>query len=136
MIQRIQSVYILIAIIVTALLFKFPYAFSLGENGFPLYVQGNHILLSITIFIGLSNLICLLLYKHRRIQIRLCTLSILLSFVLGGIMLYQYYFGSDQNIRSFQISQFLPALIIVFNILAIYRVKKDEKLVRSMDRLR
>jgi len=45
------------------------------------------------------------------------------------------YFGQDGT-SSFKISLGLIVLIILFNLLAFRGIKKDEELIRSMDRLR
>ena len=136
MIQRIQSVFMFLAAVAAALLFVFPYAYSLGENAQPLMMADYLTLLILTCAIIAINLIGIMLFKNRKFQVNLNRLSILLSLALASILLYEYFLGDDYNIRVMQLGQFIPVLIILFNALAISRIKKDDKLVRSMDRLR
>ena len=136
MIQRVQSVFMLLACGATALFFKFPYAYVLGENAHPLMTADHLILLVLTIVLIVINLFGILLFKNRKLQILLNRISILAAITMAGLMLYDYFLGDDYNIRAIQLGQFIPAVIVLFNFLAIYRIKKDEKLVRSMDRLR
>ena len=136
MIQRIQSVYMLLAIVAATLLFVFPYAYALGEAGHPIMAADNLTLLIPSLVLVLINLLTIFLYKNRKLQMRLNRLSVLLALTIAGFMLYEYFLGEDYNIRAIQLGQYVPALVILFNLLALSGIKKDEKLVRSMDRLR
>ena len=136
MIQRIQTVYLFLAAIILALLFLFPFAYSLGENGFPMFVEDSSLLFISTI-IGITLAITsIFLYKNRSLQKTLTLILLLVTLFIGGYMIYDYFLGNDYNLRAIKLGQYLPFVSALFAFLARFRIHKDEKEVRSMDRLR
>jgi hypothetical protein len=94
--------------------------------------------------IVLLSLICIFLYKNRKLQFRLTVINIL--FAIGAIIL-QYFKVQDHanTLVSSGVSiisatylpgAFLPVLILIFLFLAARGIYKDEKLIKSLDRLR
>lgn len=84
--------------------------------------------------------VAIALYKKRMVQMMLCTVN---SLVMGSAMGLSAYWATqaDGNLLAgitgnYQYGLFLPAIALVFNSLATRFIRKDEKLVRSMDRLR
>jgi hypothetical protein len=88
------------------------------------------------IVLAVVAFIAIFLYNNRKLQMKVVLLSILLSVVLIGL----FIFGLTQHIGIqnyvFKIGAILPVFILLFNVLAYFSIKSDEKLVRSMDRLR
>ena len=88
--------------------------------------------------IGIIAFISLITFKNRKLQVLLSGFNFL--FILGFVvMMYMYtihmkYFDDGESRFSFFVS--LPLALIFLNFFAIRRVKKDEQLIRSMDRLR
>jgi len=155
MIQRIQSVFLFLAVIATALMFLFPLAEFFGSSNFMLYaykidfydpdptlVLSPYFLLpfmSVLVLIILFTLTALLSFKNRKRQIALSKLSMGLTLLLLG----GYFFGyiallekSVGNPPNYEFASFIPAIIFLFLILANRGIQKDEKLIKSMDRLR
>jgi hypothetical protein len=101
--------------------------------------ESNTYLLSFVFAIASLGLAGLLLFKNRKIQLVLTSVNYLL--IVGLIiMMYMYslrinYF-EDSGSQSFTFSALLPVALLFFNFLAMKGVKKDERLIRSMDRLR
>ena len=131
MIQRIQTIYLLIASIAFALLsFKIPFwslndAFMYAQNDNKLY------LLLITLFV--FSLIGIFLFKKRIVQMKLLRLSILIEFVvLVRLFLTYRELNTPLDAKVF----FLLMSAFVALLLAYRGVKKDENLVRSVDRIR
>ena len=131
MIQRIQTIYLLIASIAFALLsFKIPFwslndAFMYAQNDNKLY------LLLITLFV--FSLIGIFLFKKRIVQMKLLRLSILIEFVvLVRLFLTYKELNAPLDAKVF----FLLMSAFVALLLAYRGVKKDENLVRSVDRIR
>jgi len=131
MIQRIQTIYLLIASIAFALLsFKIPFwslndAFMYAQNDNKLY------LLLITLFV--FSLIGIFLFKKRTVQMKLLRLSILIEFVvLVRLFLTYKELNTPLDAEVF----FLLMSAFVALLLAYRGVKKDENLVRSVDRIR
>ncbi len=153
MIQRIQTVYLLLALSFgIAILFMTQIEFT-GPNGiYELTYQGiNNVnaaevglnikatALSILLFlVPLITLISIFLFKKRILQIRLCVLNIVLS--LGTIALI-YYFGmvGVKELHAelqYKISMIFPFAEAILLFLAIRGIGRDEALIRSMDRIR
>ena len=77
------------------------------------------------------------MYKNRKLQFVLGRLNIILNFILLGFFAYQSLNISGEALVSEKgIGIFLPILSIVLLALANKAIKKDEDLVKSVDRLR
>ena len=110
MIQRIQSLYLLIAAILTALLLKWPFAeflidstvyvFKAGSieagDGSFLLVKTLPLLILLIIILGLT-VVTVSLYKKRTLQMRLTIFSILLT--LGIYALFYYYYNQAMSLN-------------------------------------
>lgn len=80
------------------------------------------------------------MYKKRMRQIMLSTLN---SIVIGTALGLSAYWATQAEGEflpgiqgNYSYGLFLPAIALVFNSLAVRFIRKDERLVRSMDRLR
>jgi hypothetical protein len=146
MIQRIQSVFLFLAGCGFGLQFltdfftsAASYTGMLGDK--ILEIQDNPILLGLTIAGILLSLGAIFLYSNRPLQKKLAIgsgiLAIILPAVAGGL---SYQEVGPSNFQSLgiqpQLGAFLPLISIVFSFLANKYISKDDKLVRSMDRLR
>jgi len=90
------------------------------------------------------------LYKKRLIQMRLVNFSILLNIVMVVVLFLFYYDKLFEHaltylqnegvqvevVKSFDIGAIFPLISLVFLVLAYRGIRKDEKMVRSADRLR
>lgn len=155
MLQRIQSIYLFVAGLAILALFLFPMAHNVYADNAPVnimvtgtyvdagghQVQKDHFtaLTAVTAVVGIIPFVIIFLYKNRKQQITLCYSTILViigySFwmaqtakeVLGGVTLQPSNFG---------IGLFLCPLAIVMLIFAVKGIQRDEKLIKSADRLR
>jgi hypothetical protein len=147
MIQRIQTIYIFFAAVLTALLLKLDFA-ELAVEG-QLYVfnakgiiGGEEVLfngLPILSFIGLItllHLIVIFLFKKRILQIRILGFTIILLLGLVGVMFYFLYAAFDGAEIVFKIPVVFPVLAVILDYLAIRAIGKDEALIRSLNRIR
>jgi hypothetical protein len=156
MIQRIQSVYLLIvALIFIVLLFLGAIAgiqtsegtFSFDLFGLKTTAQPSENILATSPLVILSaaisvfSLIIIFLFKNRVLQKRLCILNTILMIIFCGLT--AFYFrqislteGFDSMVISYRFPIILPLTAIIFNIMALTSIGKDEKLVRSLDRIR
>jgi hypothetical protein len=137
MIQRIQTIYLLIALVISAVL---PYMFPLWimDDGKKYFFMSDSIY---TILFGLTTtliLVSILYFKKRQHQFVLNRLSIILNLILLGLFLYRSLnlSGETPVVSEKGIGMFLPIVAIVFLALANKAIKKDEDLVKSADRLR
>ena len=131
MIQRIQTIYLLIASIAFALLsFKIPF-WSLNDEF--MYAQNDNKLYLLLITLFVFSLIGIFLFKKRTVQMKLLRLSILIEFVVVVRLFLTY---SELNTPLDAKVFFLLMSAFVALLLAYRGVKKDENLVRSVDRIR
>ncbi len=136
MIQRIQSVWLLIATVITFLTLKLSFYSGtyLPDNQYhQLNGTDNIGLMIITIALGMLSLITIFLFKTRIIQLRLCIVGILLDLLL--IFLY-YKATQDFTQGEYAIAASSHILIILALFLAARGINKDEKLIKESSRLR
>jgi len=103
-----------------------------------LVIQRNEPLVA-GLLIGSSVLtfIAILNFKKRQQQFVLNRLSIILNFVLLGVFVYRSLSISGGTLVSEKgIGVLLPIISVVFLVLANKAIKRDEDLVKSVDRLR
>jgi hypothetical protein len=137
MIQRIQTLYLLIAFVVTGILpFVFPLWTTVYNKDF-LFMQNQ---LYVILF-GLSTtltLFSIISFKKRQNQFVIGRLNIILNLILLGLFVYHSLnlSGETQVVSEKGIGMFLPILAIVLLGFANKAIKKDEDLVKSVDRLR
>ncbi|KGO95134.1 DUF4293 domain-containing protein [Flavobacterium subsaxonicum] len=136
MIQRIQSVYLLIAIIASGILPIFLPLYTLS-NGEEVSFMDNIAFVILFVFSATLSIITLFSYKKRKKQFVLNRLNIILNLILLGLFVYRLLnLSGESEISEKGIGMFLPVISIVFLSLANRAVKKDEDLVKSADRLR
>lgn len=154
MLQRIQTLYLLLVVVISAALFLLPVAqFNVYGFAVKLFITGIKADAAATSLIQVSNLPILVLiipiiagslaviflYKKRMLQIRINRILFLLI-----IMFIVVLFLITDTIRqrtgiAIQYNYFFAALLLVMlvcNFLASRAIKKDEDLVKSADRLR
>lgn len=159
MIQRIQTVYLLVAGLIIFGLFLFPYVnysdlVGLGKNvkvtgiygvaaGQPVHEGGfGYILQTImTVLLGVLPIFTIFKFKQRKIQILLIWVEII------AIIFFALWLYSSASTHLSTVNQFLGAgnigvgffllpISIIFCALALGGVRRDDKLIRSADRLR
>lgn len=147
MIQRIQTIYILISGLLVASLSKVKLAdISVNSNlmeltakgitkGEELIFNGLPLLILISI-ITLLHVVATFLFKKRILQIRILIFNIILLLGLFGLFFYFTYSGFDGAKVAFKLPVAFPIVAIVLDWLAIRSIGKDEALVRSLNRIR
>ena len=136
MIQRIQTIYLLIAFVITGILpFVFP-LWTMSDNKLFMFMQSQ----VYAVLFGLSttlSILSILSYKKRQNQFVLGRLNMILNLILLGLFLYHSLnlSGETPKVSEKGIGMFLPIFAIVALVLANKAIKKDEDLVKSVDRL-
>jgi hypothetical protein len=136
MIQRIQSLYLICSMIITAVL---PFFFSIWteETETVVYFYDSILYSSFFGTISMVTLISLFLFKNRQTQFVLNRLTIIFNFILLGFFVFRTLnLSGEMQISEKGIGMFLPTISIVLLVLANRAIKKDEDLVKSVDRLR
>ncbi len=136
MIQRIQTIYLVIAAIIMGALFMW-FPIVLGEDGTVIIARNEPLVLGL-IFISIAlAIISILSFKKRQLQFVLNRLNIISNFILLGVFVYRSLTLSGETLVSEKgIGVLLPIISIVFLVLANKAIKRDEDLVKSVDRLR
>lgn len=136
MLQRIQTIWLLLAVIVSAgLIFVLP----LWENSAGEFVYAHEVLIALGMFLASAaiSLVSIVMFKNRKLQFVLGRLNIILNLFLLGVFVYwSLTLPGEMDISEKGIGMFLPIISIVFIVLANKAIKKDEDLVKSVDRLR
>ena len=136
MLQRIQTLYLLMAAVVSAGLI---YVFELWTNpeGEKVFADDINYVFALFLVSAFFSILSISRFKNRKSQFMLGRLNIILNFILLGLFVYQSLNLSGETVVSEKgIGIFLPIVSIVFLALANKAIKKDEDLVKSVDRLR
>lgn len=153
MLQRIQTIYLFLTLILWGIIIKFPLAeivdqdnqiylfvfkgLILNSDSEELYVTTYPLIILLAI-IMLISLVTIFLYKRRILQMRISFINILL--MLGYVGLCYYYIKTfDKQLEGFvhyKVTMILPLISIILTYLAIRAIGKDEALIRSVDRIR
>ena len=137
MIQRIQTIYLILTFLAVGVLpFIFP-LWTLSDGKDYLFMQNQFYV----ILFGLSTAVTIysiISFKKRQTQFVANRLNIVLNLILLGLFVYHSLNLSGETLVVSEkgIGMFLPILAIVFLVLANKAIKKDEDLVKSVDRLR
>jgi hypothetical protein len=129
MIQRIQSLYLILVIAISAGLLCYSFSQNLliiFDSKFPI-----HLSFYPTPFLAL---VILFLYKKRNLQTLICSVLIIFQYLL--IMLFGFYFFKKNTSIFVNIVVCFSLLISAILFLARKGIQKDEALVRSVDRIR
>jgi len=135
MIQRIQSLYLVLAAIIAGTL---PFVFNLWgttENAVVFAIDKQYLLAGFMISAGMS-LASIFMFKNRKSQFVINRLNIILNFILLAVFVYSSLTTSGEMQISEKGVGILPIISIVLLVLANKAIKKDEDLVKSVDRLR
>lgn len=155
MIQRIQSVYLFLITLLTSFLFTGSIINFISKSGSVIKLTFTSIVRStesqgleviekllplsvLIILIPILSLIAIFIFKNRKLQSRLVQVLI----ILCSLMVIAIIHGSIITESKFQavltpgIKMTLPLIILILSVLAYTGIKKDDRLVKSYDRLR
>ena len=145
MIQRIQTIFLILIMADFGALFKLPFATSdkptaqfLSDRVFD--IMDHPVLLSLAGIGVVIALVSIFLFKNRKLQLKLGYLIIVVAILLP-LVAFLLFKNESTNMDSSvqvndQVGMLLPLGAILFAALSNYFIRKDEKLVKSMDRLR
>ena len=133
MIQRIQSIWLLLASAAAFSVLRFPFYYT--PTPFALEINGStqySTLISLA-FSACLSFITIFLYGNRMLQLKVVLVNFLLSILIG----YFIYTIVMANLGGgFTLPSLALFIIPVFQILAMIKIYQDDKLVKSTDRLR
>ncbi len=138
MLQRIQTIWLLLASACAFISLKVPFYSGTDSANIPSYrLMGteNFYLMLLTIAIGVIALFTIFLYSNRTLQLRLCLLGMLLE---AGLI-FLYYKQTTTFVAgtgTYSLTSILQLLILVFFFLAIRGINHDNKIIKDSNRLR
>jgi hypothetical protein len=143
MIQRIQTIYLFLASLVSGgLIFIFNLWNTSKEQIFVLDLFSEKLItLKVIPFMFIASsilsLVTIFLFKNRKLQFVIGRIIILINLFLLGLLIYlSLTLSGETSVSEKGIGMFLPVLAILLIVLANKAIKKDEDLVKSVDRLR
>ncbi|HRQ51723.1 MAG TPA: DUF4293 family protein [Agriterribacter sp.] len=138
MLQRMQTIWLLLAAVFSFFTLRFPvYNGNKLVNGISEYnmlsAVSSLFLITLALAAGLVALIAVFLYKNRPMQQKLCFTGLLL-FMISAVLYYMQIKSFAEG--AFSLWSVFYFLIPVCFILAMRGIYRDQKLVKSIDRLR
>lgn len=146
MIQRIQSLFLLLAAAAAFSLLALPFGTINGDAGQSAFfsdkvfnIHDNPAMLGLFCLAGALAFINIFLFKNRKTQLLVGRLAIVANII--GAVLAVFLFMQDSQalgdkMPDEEIGLGMPILFLIFGFLALRYINKDDKLVKSMDRLR
>ncbi|MBO7481560.1 MAG: DUF4293 domain-containing protein [Bacteroidales bacterium] len=152
MIQRIQTLFLLLALVCMAIFYFVPFGSlelttETGISDVPMGLYGVNFgeehystlpLLILLSFVVLTLIFTIFLFKHRILQMRICVFNLILALGCSGLAFFFLYQASEKFATNYSTSILvvLPVVAAIFIALAIRGIAKDEALIRSIDRIR
>ena len=154
MIQRIQTVYLLLVVVLlVATLFMPLLTLQIGQEFFSMDASGVSSLINqeamalgttwglfaLTAIIALVAMVTIFLYKNRILQIRLCVFNALLMigfYAYVAFLVWRWQGEVPEMQWQLKLGLAFPVIALILDYLAIRNIGADEALVRSLDRLR
>ena len=152
MIQRIQTLFLLLALVCMAIFYFVPFGSlelttEAGISDVPMGLYGvdfgeEHYstlpLLILLSFVVLTLNLTKFLFKHRILKMRICVFNLILALGCSGLAFFFLYQASEKFATNYSTSILvvLPIVAAIFIALAIRGIAKDEALIRSIDRIR
>lgn len=141
MIQRIQSVWFLLAAVLGFAMSQVPLFIATFANNVTKNLMATESLLLFALSIGVACLavFCIFLFRNRSLQFKLGVIGVILSLLLIGLEVWQIEQFKTANtlVRgTYYWGGLLPIAMTISFFMASRGVYKDERLVKSVDRLR
>lgn len=139
MLQRKQTLWLLLSLLAAILTFQFPFLTGtkmikeVPTAGVALTAGSHFLLLILTGAAALLAGIIIFLYKDRKLQMKLCWLGLLLTIGIIALYIMQMQQYEKSTLALFCI---LPFVMMAGFYLAFRGIRSDEKLVKSLDKLR
>lgn len=145
MIQRVQTIWLLLACACAILTMYFPFytgqlktltdAQINGAAPVPLTAMQSIPIIMLTGLSGLGSLITIFLFKDRKLQMRITVANIIISVII--IAMYFLNMKDNYSVMGLPVITCIFTFAIpIFLILAFSGIYKDHRLVKSVDRLR
>ncbi len=134
MIQRIQSVWLLLAAIFAVVSLQQPFFTGsvLGQPASELRGSQDIFLLILTIVVAAVSFVSIFMFKNRNKQIWIVVFDLVMSIFLIAV----YFMKTKSMLGNVSIQAIFVLIIPIFLLFAIRGIARDKKLIKSVDRLR
>lgn len=136
MLQRIQTIWLLLAAICAFLGLQFPFYVGTNKEGIPSYIlKGTDSipLIVVTAAVGVIALVAIFLYKNRKLQLRVCVAGL----VLEALLPFLYYTRLKEFMGgTYALTALLQGATLLFFFLAAKGISNDDKIIKESNRLR
>jgi len=151
MLQRIQTIWLFLTVVVAALLFFLPIAeiVSAGANYKLIYrgiyptageapemVLRSVPLAALNLITVILGLVSIFLFKKRQLQMRFCMYNSILFIANTGLIAYYAFYSMPESSTTLGVASALPIVGFILSLIARKSISKDDKLVKSLDRIR
>jgi len=132
MIERIQSLYLLLCGLLNLIVyFYMDYDFLIDElNSFPYFIS-EFLPVVLSLLISMVCFYSIFKYKIRKNQFVINRINVIICFVFFGLLMY-----NNKSIMSHQWIYFIPLISVLLLVFSNRAIKKDEELIKSLDRIR
>lgn len=142
MIQRIQSIWLLLAGIAGALMYRLPlwqYKLANQTTASSYFAPESLLMLILVVVTALLAFAAIFLFRNRGLQKSLCLLGTLLSVLILALEVFKVEDLKKTLVpvsNMWQVGALMPVIMIILFMLARGGISRDEKLIRSLERLR
>ena len=141
MIQRKQTIWLLLAAIAAFLVTRIPlFQGVLPGNVFRYFSATESLLIfALDVIAGLLAFVAIFLFKNRKLQLKLAVFGLLASIVLVALEVIQISNFKQENVGvvgNYYWGALFPIAMVILFFLAISGIRKDEKLIKSLERFR
>jgi hypothetical protein len=135
MIQRIQTVYLALVALITGLAINYLPLWTVESQ--TLFYKDDMQFMIPALLSAVLAIVTIFLYKNRQNQFVSVRLLLLINLILLGLLLYRLLnLPGEPSGTEKGIGLLVPIVSIVLLFLANRAIRKDEELVKSVDRLR
>lgn len=141
MIQRVQTIWLLLAAIAGFFTTQIPlyYGVMAGDITKKYLATESLLLFALSIIASLIAVVAIFLFKNRANQIKFTALGIIVSIALIALEVWQI--GSFKQLAgmlkgTYYWGALLPIAMLIFFLLASSNIRKDIRLIKSLDRFR
>ena len=145
MIQRIQTIFLLVCSASFFSLFGLPFATSSIAipqlfSDMTYDINDSPILMALCILGGIISLSAIFLFNNRALQLKMSYVTTVLCILLPLVVVLLVYNEGTTTTQTEKIDDnigiYLPLIGLIFSVLSSRYIKKDDNIVKSMDRLR
>ncbi|MFN3952179.1 MAG: DUF4293 family protein [Thermaurantimonas sp.] len=133
--QRIQTVYLALAVLANALLLA-GLPIMTAADATKVYAKDDMLFLILIAIATMDALVAIFIYKNRRVQVIVGRIAIVTAIVAVIKMLYTFITIQKSTAYVSDIGMWMPLVFVVLVALANKAIIRDEEKVRAADRIR